>query len=206
MNQPADSLAQQKRVGRTRVQAEHLRIRHAEPSDYEGVSATMATPKAYAGTLQLPMPSMELRRERMAKPDPNGVFLIAEVRDPEVHGSTFEIVGSLGLDAFKSLRRRHALALGMAVRDDWQGRGIGTALMTAAIDRADNWMNVLRIELTVYADNEAACALYRRFGFVIEGRHRAYALRDGVYIDAHAMARLHPHQPMLPAPLKEDSP
>ena len=37
----------------------------------------------------------------------------------------------------------------MAVRDDWQGRGIGSALMSAAIDRADNWMNVLRIELTV---------------------------------------------------------
>ena len=206
MNEPIDSLARQQRAARARVQAEHLRIRHAEPSDYEGVSATMATPNAYAGTLQLPMSSIELRRERMAKPDPNGAFLLAEVRDPEVHGSTFEIVGTLGLDPSWSLRRRHAMGLGMAVRDDWQGRGVGSALMGAAIDRADNWMNVLRIELTVYTDNEAACALYRRFGFVIEGCHRAYALRDGVYVDAYAMARLHPRQPMLPAPVKEDLP
>ena len=38
---------------------------------------------------------------------------------------------------------------------------------------------VLRIELTVYTDNAAAIALYRKFGFEIEGTHRAYALRDG---------------------------
>lgn len=167
----------------------------------------MATPNAYAGTLQLPFPSVEARRERMAKADPNGLLLVAEARDPDVRDSSFEVVGNLGMAPWgSSLRRRHAMGLGMAVRDDWQGRGIGSALMSAAIDRADNWMNVLRIELTVYTDNVAACALYKRFGFVIEGRHRAYALRDGVYVDAFAMARLHPHPPVLPAPLEDDSP
>lgn len=192
---------------RTKVQPENLRIRHAEPSDYEAVTATMATPNAVAGTLQLPWPSLEVRRERMAKPDPNSVFLVACVRDPEVRDSAFEIVGNIGLDSFgPSRRRRHAMGIGMAVRDDWQGRGIGTAMMAAVIDRADNWMNVLRIELTVFVDNEAAIALYRRFGFVVEGTHRAYALRNGVYADVYAMARLHPHPPVLPGPLKEDFP
>lgn len=198
-------VGRRKQTKRHKLGPEHLRIRHAEPSDYEAVSATMATPNAYSGTLQLPMPSIELRRERMAKPDPNGAYLVAEVRDPDVRDSAFEVVGNLGLDPSWSLRRRHAMGLGMAVRDDWQGRGIGSALMAAAIDRADNWMNVLRLELTVYVDNEAGLALYRRFGFVIEGRHRAYALRDGAYIDAYAMARLHPNPPVLPAPLKEES-
>ena len=192
---------------RPKVQPEHLRIRHAEPSDYEAVTATMASPNAVAGTLQLPFPSLEMRRERMAKPDPNSVFLVAEVRDPEVRDSAFEIVGNIGLDSFgPSRRRRHAMGIGMTVRDDWQGRGIGTAMMAAAIDRADNWMNVLRIELTVFVDNEAAIALYRRFGFVMEGRHRAFAHRNGEYVDAYAMARLHPCPPTLPEPLKEDSP
>ena len=44
----------------------------------------------------------------------------------------------------------------------------------------------------VYADNERAIALYRKFGFEAEGTHRAYALRDGRYVDALAMARLRP--------------
>ena len=46
----------------------------------------------------------------------------------------------------------------MAVRDDWQGRGVGTALMEAALDLADNWLNLTRIELEVYTDNAAAIA------------------------------------------------
>jgi putative acetyltransferase len=51
--------------------------------------------------------------------------------------------------------------------------------------------------LTVYTDNAGAIALYRKFGFVDEGVHRAFALRDGVYVDALAMARLHPNPPRL---------
>ena len=69
--------------------------------------------------------------------------------------------------------------------------------MAALVDWADQWANLLRLELTVYTDNEHAIALYRRFGFVIEGTHRAYALRRGVYVDAHCMARLHPNPPAL---------
>jgi putative acetyltransferase len=57
---------------------------------------------------------------------------------------------------------------------------------------------VLRLELNVYVDNEPAIALYRKFGFEIEGTNRAFALRDGVYVDSHAMARLHPNPPTLP--------
>ena len=76
----------------------------------------------------------------------------------------------------------------MAVRDDWQGRGVGTALMEAALDLADNWLNLARIELNVYTDNEIGIALYERFGFEIEGTHRRYAFRNGVYVDAYSMA------------------
>jgi putative acetyltransferase len=49
---------------------------------------------------------------------------------------------------------------------------------------------VSRIELTVFTDNERAIALYRKHGFEIEGTHRAYALRAGVYSDTYSMARI----------------
>ena len=51
-------------------------------------------------------------------------------------------------------------------------------------------MNLRRVELTVYADNEAAQQLYRKFGFEVEGRMRDFALRDGVFVDTVSMARL----------------
>jgi putative acetyltransferase len=62
--------------------------------------------------------------------------------------------------------------------------------MAAVLEVADNWMNLHRVELTVFADNEAALALYRKFGFETEGRLRDYAIRDGVLVDAISMARL----------------
>jgi putative acetyltransferase len=62
--------------------------------------------------------------------------------------------------------------------------------MQALVDLADKWLPVTRIELTVFTDNERAIGLYKRFGFEIEGTHRAYALRDGKYVDTHAMARM----------------
>ena len=102
-----------------------------------------------------------------------------------------EVVGSLGLETSPTRwRMRHVATIGMAVRDDWQGRGVGTALMEAALDLADNWLGTTRVELTVYTDNAAAIALYEKFGFEIEGTHRHYAFRNGAYADSYSMARI----------------
>jgi len=102
------------------------------------------------------------------------------------------VVGNLGLEALSRPRMRHTGRIGMAVRDDWQGKGIGTALMEAALYLADNWLNLTRIELHVYVDNAAGIALYEKFGFEVEGTHRRFAFRDGEYVDAYSMARLKP--------------
>ena len=87
-------------------------------------------------------------------------------------------------------RRAHVGEIGMAVRDDWQGKGVGSARMQAAVDLADRWQNLRRLELQVYTDNEAGIRLYKKFGFVVEGTHVGYAFRDGQYVDAYAMARV----------------
>jgi putative acetyltransferase len=173
-----------------------ITVRRASPKDAAAYARIMADPAVYAGLMQLPMPSEELWAARLAdscKPERQDLMLSAEL-----HG---EVVGSAGLHpAGPALRRRHAMHLGISVAREFQGRGVGSALMAALCDYADHWAGVLRLELTVYTDNEAAIALYRKFGFVIEGTHRAYALRHGEYADVYAMARLHPRPPALPAP------
>ncbi len=78
----------------------------------------------------------------------------------------------------------------MAVHDKCQGQGIGTALMEAAIELADKWLNLVRLELTVYTDNEPAIKLYQKFGFKIEGTLERYAFREGNYVNAYSMARI----------------
>lgn len=160
-------------------------IRRAEAADAEAIHQTFLGPRVIAGTLQLPYPSVEMWRRRLAEFPADDCLLVACIGG--------EVVGNLALHAAsKSPRRRHVANIGMAVRDDRQGRGVGTALLQAAVGLADAWLNYQRIELWVYSDNLAALHLYRKFGFAIEGTCRAYAFRDGRYVDASAMARLHP--------------
>ncbi len=59
--------------------------------------------------------------------------------------------------------------IGMMVARDWRGRGIGSALVAAAIDWGRE-QGLHKLTLSVFPHNEAAIGLYRKFGFVEEGR------------------------------------
>jgi L-phenylalanine/L-methionine N-acetyltransferase len=160
-----------------------LIIRAQEPSDWAGIAAVMALPKVRWGTLQLPYTSKEEWRKRTENPSEDRTGIVAVLDE--------SIVGVAGIWRQKG-RRRHAGGLGMSVHDDFHQRGIGSALMAALIDAADNWLDLKRIELTVYVDNAPAIALYRKFGFEVEGTRRADTFRDGRYVDSFEMARLRP--------------
>jgi putative acetyltransferase len=172
-----------------------VQIRRVRTTDAEGMVRLMGDPETLGNLLQLPYPSVEAWRTRLAEWDTPGrtdLLLVAEAGGA--------LVGNAGLNPVgNALRRRHAMGLGITVAKEWQGRGVGSQLMSALLDAADRWLGCLRIELTVFSDNAAAIALYRKFGFEVEGTHRAFALRDGRYVDALAMARLHPNPPRIDA-------
>ena len=155
-------------------------IRRALSADAEAVARIHIGPKTVWGTLQLPYPNPEQWRKRIESE--NAHPLLACMGD--------DVVGELTLITFPSSpRRKHVGALGMAVRDDWQGKGVGTALMQAAVEMVDKWLNLPRLELEVYTDNEPAIRLYKKFGFEIEGTMKMFAFRDGEYVDVYTMAR-----------------
>lgn len=166
-------------------------IRRGQVSDAAAIAELMSDPEIFGGLLQLPYPSEEMWRQRLTENSSSGttVLHLVAVLDGK-------LVGTADLrHEGKALRRRHAMSLGICIAAEAQGRGVGKALMAALLDYADNWAQVLRVELTVYCDNERAIGLYKRLGFEIEGTMRAYALRNGRYVDVYAMARLHPSPP-----------
>jgi RimJ/RimL family protein N-acetyltransferase len=59
--------------------------------------------------------------------------------------------------------------IGMLVVAGWRGRGVGSALLAAAIERGRT-RGLHKLALSVFPHNAAALALYRKFGFVEEGR------------------------------------
>lgn len=157
-------------------------VRRAEPSDARAIKEVYQCKNAYTGTLQLPNPSLSSWEKRLTN-TPDNVYSYVAMIDKDV-------VGNLGFEVCSNPRRRHVASLGMGVKDQYLGRGIGSALLSVAVDLADNWLNLKRIELTVYVDNDRAINLYKKFGFKIEGESAAFAFRNGEYVSIYHMARI----------------
>ena len=100
------------------------------------------------------------------------------------------VIGHVFLSLEQNLRRRHVGAIGLMVHADYQNKGVGSKLFQTVLDLADNWLMLKRIELSVYADNRNAIALYEKHGFVIEGKMIGASIRNGVYADEYFMARI----------------
>jgi len=158
-----------------------LTIRAREPGDWQEVAALIALPRVRWGTLRLPFTSAEETRKHLEKPADGSIAIVAMLDG--------RLVGTPDIWRGKG-RRDHIGTIGLCVRDDFHGRGIGSALLAALIDTADNWLNLRRLDLAVYVDNEPALRLYKKFGFAVEGTRRAAAFRDGAFVDDFIMARL----------------
>ncbi len=172
---------------------EPFSLRRATPADAAAFARINSHPEVQPNLMQLPYASVERWRQLLSDNEQPGrqEFVLLAERDGQM-------LGSAGLHpAGTALRRRHVATLGISIAPEAQGQGVGRALMQALCNYADRWAQILRIELTVFADNERAIRLYRSLGFEHEGTHRGYALRDGAYADVLSMGRLHPQPPRI---------
>lgn len=76
---------------------------------------------------------------------------------------------------------RHAGVLGMGVLTEYRGKGLGTLLLQKTIEHARNINHLEKIELDVFESNSAAIALYRKFGFEVEGKRENGRKLDDMY-------------------------
>jgi putative acetyltransferase len=158
-----------------------ITIRAAEPDDAGALHRLLAEPQIVYNTVHLPSISLEQTRALLTEEDRHVLVACVDA----------QVVGAIGLVVNRTPRLRHVAGIcKLAVSSAWQEQGVGSRLMAAALDLADNWLNLIRIELFVYADNAPAIALYEKHGFVVEGTHRAAAFRAGRYADALSMARV----------------
>jgi L-phenylalanine/L-methionine N-acetyltransferase len=94
------------------------------------------------------------------------------------------VIGFVTIERMTHPANRHVATLGTAVAAPWRGRGVGSALMAEAMRWARE-AGIEKVTLEVYPGNDAAIALYRKFGFVEEGRlarqsKKSYGYEDEV--------------------------
>ncbi len=161
----------------------NVTIRAIELSDWEALFALHQCPKVRQGTLGMPYRAAAETQQRLKDQPASTYRLVA------IERATDQLVGVITLSQGK-FSRQHVGYIGMAVHDDYHGQGIGSQMLKEAIDVADNWLNLKRIELSVFVDNAPAIHLYQKFDFAIEGTLKKYAFRAGKYVDAYTMARI----------------
>ncbi|OIQ26516.1 GNAT family N-acetyltransferase [uncultured Vibrio sp.] len=157
-------------------------IRHIEPSDNRDIFDIYRQTSVTEYTSQLPY----LSSNKVASlfEDESNYTLVVEVDEC--------VVGHVTLFLTNKSRDKHCASIAIAVHPKVHGQGVGKALMKEAINQADNWVNLVRLELEVHADNQAAIALYQSVGFDLEGTKRLSTFKAGRYIDMLLMSRINP--------------
>jgi L-phenylalanine/L-methionine N-acetyltransferase len=167
-----------------------ITIRPLRLTDADDIHEIMHMPNVLWGTSVLPSRTVDAWRKSVE----------GWVTDERVHVFVAEVngkvVGVIRL-AVEEGRASHVGNIALAVHDASQGQGIGNMLMLTVIDLADNWLNLVRLEVNVYTDNERAIRLCEHFDFEIEGKKHCNVFRGGDYIDSYIMGRVrlqHPQQ------------
>jgi len=157
-------------------------IRPVRQSDAADIAELRRMPGVFETTLGHPASRIEQSEKFLAGMGDNSFEFVAEAQG--------KVIGMAGISIFSAARLRHSAGFGIMVHKEWQNKGVGTALMKAILDMADNWLMLERVELGVFADNTGAIRLYERMGFVVEGKKRHAAIKNGEYGDEIIMARL----------------
>lgn len=122
------------------------------------------------------------RDESLGEDSSNFEFRIRTLEDDR-------LVGFVAIVGIEWPNRHGWVAIGLGDPRD-RGRGFGTEAMGLALRYAFHELGLHRLSLDVIADNQPAIALYRRLGFVEEGRLRERVLRDGQRLDLLYMGLL----------------
>ena len=100
-----------------------------------------------------------------------------------------KLIGYISAQKGRLNRIAHSAYIVVGILTDYRGKGIGTEFFK----RLNAWAEenkVVRLELTVICENEAAKHLYTNSGFEIEGIKRKSVCVDGKYLVEFYMARV----------------
>lgn len=160
-----------------------FRVRTARPGDARGLrdlTRAVAAEGRWIRTQRVTRSVWSYRRQTVDAWSEEGAYLVAEAEG--------RVVGSLRITREAHPVTRHVASFGMHVAAPWRGRGVGGALLAEAIRWAEG-VGVRKIELSVYPHNDAAKALYERFGFREEGRLLRHSLKEDGFLDEVLMGR-----------------
>ena len=162
---------------------EELNIRRLGPGDAPALvalrrEALESEPLAFAASVEDDR-GLSLDFVRTALADDRGQAVFGHF-----HGA--DLAGMVGVIRDSKVKRRHTGTIwGMYVAPRARGKGVGRALLEAAVEQARQWPGVDQVQLTVSDTALAARRLYERAGFQSWGREPRALHWEGRFVDDH---------------------
>ncbi|MFP3389436.1 GNAT family N-acetyltransferase [Brevibacillus sp. SIMBA_076] len=101
-----------------------------------------------------------------------------------------EIVGVIGFSSPNRKRLAHTGSIMMMISKDFRSKGLGKVLLQELLAWAEQHPLIEKVSLGVLSTNHRAIALYKRMGFVEEGRKvKEFKVSENEYIDDVLMYR-----------------
>jgi RimJ/RimL family protein N-acetyltransferase len=163
-------------------------VRSARPDDaavlIEHAKAVLA--EGLFGVSQVDEFTFTLEQERewiqQHNDNPGDLALVAEASD--------SVVALLFFESGLRKRQAHRGSLHMSVDRAWRGKGVGEGLLNALMEWARENPLIEKVGLSVLSSNTRAIGLYKKLGFVEEGkRPREIKMGPGEYVDEILMFR-----------------
>lgn len=176
-------LAKASALIQTLAMSKSLTIRAASPDDSMAYETFMSN--IFAENLDTLCP-------RVQQPTPEQVHTWMSSHTGESSVVLFatceeQLLGTLILSRFARPNMDHTVGLGLNVRADSRGKGVGRALLKAGIAWFEQAAAIERIELEVMSHNASALHLYWTFGFAQEGRKIGAIKKGNQYLDLIVM-------------------
>lgn len=160
----------------------NVTIRRCEPDDAGRIMAIFSQPGVYKMALDLPYTPARKWKDFVSVTSDNIYCLVAIIDNVVVGCSRFVIL--------PKPCQKHIGTFGIFVDENYRRDGVGNRIMEAVIDLAENWLGMLKLEVTVSVSNQLCLNLCKKYGFEIEGLSKMFAYADGQYIDAYHLARI----------------
>lgn len=101
-----------------------------------------------------------------------------------------KIIGLLNLTKKKHKRVSHIAEFGISIQLEYCNKGLGSKMITYMLDWAIKETDIEKVMLEVFSNNERAIHLYKKFGFMEEGRKKNFIkYEDGSYTDEIIMCK-----------------
>lgn len=169
---------------------ENIRLRAIEREDIPRFTEWLNDPEVIAGLfLNVPLSNWDETKwfEKLADRSPEERPLAIEVKNKDdqwIH------IGNIGLEMFEWTNRQAEFGIFIGKKEYWN-KGLGFKAIQLILKHGFETLNLNRIYLKVYETNLPAINLYKKIGFVLEGKLRQSLYKNNQYFDIFIMSMLH---------------